>query len=85
MSVEQMDLQQIVEEFGAVEHKVEFTKKVLFPVKGSQWKCLAMYIGDIEEYKGSVTSGYGDTELAAAQDARDKVRLNKPELFADRQ
>ncbi len=85
MDVEQMALQQIMEEFGAVEHKVEFTKKVWFTVKGSLWECCATYVGNIEEYKGSVTSGYGDTELAAARAALDKAQANKPELFADRQ
>ena len=85
MDVEQMALQQIMEEFGAVEHKVEFTKKVRFTGKGSLWECCATYVGNIEEYKGSVTKGYGATEEAAGQQALDKAKINKPGLFADRQ
>ncbi len=78
MTVKQIALQQIVKEFEGADHKVEFTKK------GSTWDCCATYVGNIEEYKGSVTSGYGGTELAAARAALVKARANKPELFADR-
>ena len=85
MTVKQIALQQIVKEFEGADHKVEFTKKVRFTGKGSLWECCATYVGNIEEYKGSVTSGYGDTELAAARAALDKARANKPELWADRQ
>ncbi len=84
MSVEQMDLQQIVEEFGTVEHKVEFTK-VELTQNGSQWECRATYVGNIEEYNGSVTSAYDYTKLAAARAALVKARANKPELWADLQ
>ena len=78
MTVEQIDLQQIVQEFKAVDHKVKFTKN------GSQWECYATYVGNIEEYKGSVTKGYGATEEAAANTAKNMIRRNKPQLFACR-
>ncbi len=79
MTVNQIDLQQILHEFEGADHKVEFTKK------GSTWDCCATYVGNIDEYKGSVTSGYGGTELAASRAALVKARANKPELWADRQ
>ncbi len=79
MTVKQIALQQIVKEFEGADHKVEFTKK------GSTWECCTTYVGNIEEYKGSVTKGYGATEEAAGQQALDKAKIDKPELFADRQ
>ncbi len=45
MTVGQIDLQQIEQEFEAVDHKVKFHQN------GSQWECRAKYVGHIEEYK----------------------------------
>ncbi len=78
MNVEQMDLQQIVEQFEAVDHTVEFTHN------GSQWVCHATYVGEMP-FEDPVTTKHGATKMAAARVAMDKVRANKPELWADRQ
>ena len=79
MTVKQMDLQQMEQELEAVDHKVKYQHN------GSQWECVATYFGNIDEYRDKVTSGIGATKEAAAKAALDKVRLNKPELFACRQ
>ena len=79
MTVKQIDLAQIEQEFKAKDHEVKYQQN------GSQWECRATYVGNIKEYKDSVTRGYGDTELAAARDALDKVRRNKPEISNNRQ
>ena len=78
MTVKQIDLAQIEQELKAVDHEVKFTQK------GSEWQCRATYVGNIKEYKDTVTTIYRDTKLEAAQAAMDHIRLNKPELFADR-
>ncbi len=79
MTVEQIDLQQFGQEFEAVDHEVKYQQN------GSQWECRARYVGNIEEYKGTVTNGDGETKEAAARDALDKIRLNKPEISNNRQ
>ena len=79
MTVGEIDLQQIEQEFETVDHKVKYQQN------GSQWECRAKYVGNMEEYKGTVTNGDGETKLAAARDALDKVRRNEPELSNNRQ
>ena len=78
MTVKQIDLAQIEQELKSTDHVVEFTPK------GSRWECRATYVGNIKEYKLTVTTKLGDTKLEAAQAALDKLRANEPELFADR-
>ncbi len=77
MTAGQNDLRQIEQEFKAVDHEVKFTQK------GSRWECRATYVGNIKEYKLTVTTKQGDTKLEAAQATLIKLRANKPELFAD--
>ena len=74
MTVKQIDLAQIEQELKARDHEVKFTQK------GSQWECHATYVGNMKQYKDTVTIKQRDTKLEAAQAALDHIRLNKPEL-----
>ncbi len=78
MTVKQIDLAQIEQELKTKRFEVKFTQK------GSRWECRATYVGNIKQYKDTVTTKQRDTKLEAAQAVLDKLRLNKPEIFADR-
>ena len=73
-----MDFQQIVEQFGAVDHTVFFRRI------DSQWECRATYVGKAS-YSDVPTNGRGDSPLAAAWNALNTARLNKPELWTVQQ